>query len=63
MNDDIELTDEDIARIKESIESGTVHHPEWVRSGTDFIEWMEQIKAASKDSDNPNGVLNERPQD
>lgn len=35
-SDDYQLTDEDIAKIKASIESGTVTVPEWVNSLDDF---------------------------
>jgi len=34
----------DAETLTKSIESDTIHHPEWVKSGDDFVGWIQSMK-------------------
>ncbi|QBX66591.1 MULTISPECIES: hypothetical protein [Serratia] len=33
----------DMAAMSESIESDTIHHPDWVKDGDDFVAWIQSM--------------------
>lgn len=34
----------DVETLTDSIESETIHHPDWVKSGDDFVGWIQSMK-------------------